>query len=247
MKKIHVGNLLSKILITSLISINYCSATDLGSVKSTISKNLTDRSPSKIVVEDVNETQISGLYEVKFNGTEILYSDSKGEFILQGSLINTSTNKNLTEEKIAKLSAVDFKLLPFADSFAIIRGNGKRRIAIFEDPNCGYCKKLEVDLLKLDNVTINIFLNPILGADSLTKATAIWCSPDRVKSWQDWMIRGIQPKGAACEVKALDRNNDFGRRHKITGTPTMLFEDGTRFPGVVEIEKIEKVFSGIKK
>lgn len=226
---------------------NNSSASDLSEIKNTINNSISSRSPSKIHVNEVRETQIPGVYEVRHDDTSIIYSDAKGDFIFQGSLINTKTNKNLTDERVSKLAEIDFKSLPFSDSFSIINGTGQRHIAIFEDPNCGYCKKLESDLQKLENVTISIFLDPILGSDSLVKSKAIWCADDKAKSWQDWMIRGKAPNAKTCDTEALSRNTKFGSKHKISGTPTIFFEDGTRYPGVVDIAKIEKVFAGIQK
>ena len=130
-----------------------------------------------------------GLFEVRV-GIELYYTDAQGNYLLQGSLIDIKTQRNLTEERMDKLMAIDFDKLPIKDAFTIVRGNGKRKLAVFEDPNCGYCKRFERDLQKVDNVTIYLFLYPILGPDSADKSRNIWCAKDKAKAWQDWMVRG---------------------------------------------------------
>ncbi|NBX22203.1 MAG: DsbC family protein, partial [Betaproteobacteria bacterium] len=148
----------------------------------------------------------------------------------------------LTEERINKLTAIKFDTLPFKDAFTIVRGNGSRKLAVFEDPNCGYCKRFERDLQKVDNVTIYMFLYPILGPDSTEKSKAIWCSKDKAVAWQDWMLRD-QPAPAAaamCDTTPLARNVEFGKTYRIQGTPTLLFEDGNRVPGAIDAQQIEK-------
>ena len=148
-----------------------------------------------------------------------------------------------------KLSAISFDLLPVKDAFTIVRGNGKRKLAVFEDPNCGYCKRFERDLQKVDNVTIHMFLYPILGPESLEKSRQIWCSKDVAKAWVDYMVRDQAPGQTvtpACDVAALTRNVEFGRKYKINGTPTLLFADGSRVPGAISSAQVEKYLGASK-
>ena len=211
--------------------------------ESTIRKNLGERIPQMQKIDEVSRSPVPGLWEIRVNGTDIFYSDAEGNFLIQGSLIDTRQRRNLTEERIEKLSAISFDSLPVRDAFTIVRGNGKRRLAVFEDPNCGYCKRFERDLQKVDNVTIHMFLYPILGADSTEKSKNIWCAKDPAKAWMDWMVRDQQPSGAAnpaCDSAALARNVEFGRKHKIGGTPTLLFIDGSRVPGAISSAQVEK-------
>ena len=154
--------------------------------------------------------------------------------------------RNLTEERINKLTAVKFDDLPFKDAFTIVRGNGKRKIAVFEDPNCGYCKRFERELQKVDNVTVYTFLYPILGADSVEKSKAIWCAKDQAKAWQDFMVRDLPVTSASCDSNALTRNAEFGRKYKITGTPTLFFVDDTRVPGAADAAQLEKLLAAAK-
>ncbi|RZA15888.1 MAG: DsbC family protein [Lysobacteraceae bacterium] len=186
-------------------------------------------------------SSMPGLFEIRLNGSEIFYTDAEGNYLIQGTLVDTKQGRDLTEERIGKLTAVDFAALPVKDAFTIVRGNGKRKVAVFEDPNCGYCKRFERDLQKIDNVTIHMFLYPILGQDSADKSRAIWCAKDKGKVWQDWMVRdaAIPAVSGTCDTAALQRNVEFGRKYKITGTPTLIFADGTRIPGAIGAAQIE--------
>jgi thiol:disulfide interchange protein DsbC len=142
--------------------------------------------------------------------------------------------------------AVDFKSLPIKDAIVIVRGKGERKMAIFEDPNCGYCKRFERELQNIDNVTVYLFLYPILGKDSVDKSKAIWCAKDQSKAWQDFMLRDQAPNSTGCDAAALKRNVEFGQKQKINGTPTTIFSDGSRISGAVEITQIEKMLFSAK-
>ena len=211
--------------------------------EATIRKNLAERIPQLQAIDEVSKSPMAGLYEVRVNGTEIYYTDAEANFLVQGSLIDTKQRRNLTEERVDKLTAINFEALPFKDAFTIVRGNGKRRLAVFQDPNCGYCKRFERDLQKLNHVTIHMFLYPILSADSNEKSKNIWCAKDRAKAWQDWMVRDQTPAAANCDTSAIARNIDIGRKFKITGTPTLVFVDGSRVPGAISVAEVEKHLS----
>ena len=211
----------------------------------TLRKTLMERVPSLGKIDEINRTPMPGVYEVRVDN-DLLYTDAEGNYILQGQLIDARQKKNLTEERLEKLLAVDFNSLPVKDAFTIVRGNGKRKMAVFEDPNCGYCKRFERDLQKIDNVTIHMFLYPILGQDSFDKSRAIWCSKDKAKAWLDWMVRdqGVAKAETTCDFTALARNVEFGKKHKVTGTPTLLFVDGSRVPGAIAAADVEKMLAG---
>ena len=214
--------------------------------EATIRKNLAERIPQLQKIDEVSKSAMPGLYEIRVNGTEIYYTDGEGNFLLQGNLIDTRQRRNLTEERVDKLNAISFDALPLKDAFTIVRGTGKRKLAVFEDPNCGYCKRFERDLQKVDNVTIHMFLYPILSADSNEKSKNIWCAKDRVKAWQDWMVRDKVAATASCDISAIERNVEIGRKHKITGTPTLIFADGTRVPGAITAAQVEKYLTDAK-
>jgi thiol:disulfide interchange protein DsbC len=198
-------------------------------------------------VESVTKSGYLGLYEIYADGN-ILYTDEKmTAFIAGGQLIEGKTMKNLTEERMRKLTAIKFSELPFERAIKQVRGDGKRVMATFEDPNCGYCKRLAKDLLKLDNVTVYTFLLPILSEDSIKKSKQIWCSADRSKAWNDWMVEGRAPAGKDdCDTSAITKNQEFGRRLSISGTPTIFFADGERVPGAMPLPKIEQKLSQLK-
>ena len=207
--------------------------------ESVIRKTLAERIPQLEKIDEVRTTPMPGLYEVRM-GTDLFYTDAKGHFLIQGELIDTKARRNLTEDRINKLTAVDFNALPLQDAFATVRGNGKRKLVVFADPNCGYCKRFERDLQNVDNVTIYTFLYPILSPDSAEKSRNIWCAKDRNNAWNDWMLREKTPAAASCDTAALQRNLAFGKKHKITGTPTLLFANGARVPGAIGAADIEK-------
>jgi thiol:disulfide interchange protein DsbC len=198
-------------------------------------------------VESVTRSGYLGLYEVYSEGN-VLYTDEKmTAFIAGGQLIDGKTMKNVTEERMRKLTAIKFSELPLDRAIKQVRGDGKRVLATFEDPNCGYCKRLAKDLLKLDNVTIYVFLYPILSEDSLRKSKQIWCSADRVKAWNDWMVEGRAPAGRDdCDTAAVAKNQEYGRRLGISGTPTIFFADGERVPGAIPLAKIEQRLGQLK-
>ena len=206
-----------------------------------IRKNLAERLPNFPKIDEVTKSPIPGLYEVRV-GNEIFYADEQGNHIIDGSLIDTRTRANLTQERIDKLTAIDFAKLPFKDAIVWKSGTGERKMAVFADPNCGYCKRFERDLSEVKNITVYTFLYPILGADSLEKSRKIWCAKDRTSAWRDWMLDGAAPAKAMgqCDTGALQRNAEFGRKYRINGTPAILFEDGKRSPGAMNTAQIEQ-------
>ncbi|WP_422843866.1 DsbC family protein [Acidovorax sp. M2(2025)] len=204
-----------------------------------IRKALAERIPQMDKIDEVRPTAMKGLYEVRI-GTDLFYTDAKGDYVIQGELIDTKMRRNLTEDRITKLTAINFAALPFKDAITIVRGDGKRKVAVFEDPNCGYCKRFERDLQNVDNVTVYLFLYPILSPDSAEKSRNIWCSKDPVTAWQDQMVRDKAAPAASCDTGALQRNLALGRKHKITGTPTLIFANGARVPGAIGAKDVEK-------
>ena len=211
-----------------------------------IRKNLAERLPAFAKIDEVSKTPMNGLYEVRVNDNDIFYTDAEGNYLLQGALIDTRAKRNLTEERTEKLNAIDFGALPLKDAFTVVRGNGKRKMAVFEDPNCGYCKRFERDLQKVSDVTVYMFLYPILSPDSTEKSKSIWCAKDKGKAWQDLMVRDQPVPKASCDTAAIDRNIDFGKKHKITGTPTVFFADGSRVPGAISSQQVEKFLTDAK-
>jgi thiol:disulfide interchange protein DsbC len=191
-------------------------------------------------VSSVTKTSYLGLYEVYADG-QIIYTDDKVSALMIGTLIDGKTMKNITDERMQKLTAIKFSDLPLELAVKQVRGDGKRAFATFEDPNCGYCKKLAKDMAKLDNVTIYTFLYPILSPDSLEKSKQIWCAADKAKAWNDWMVDGKAPSGKGdCDTTAVQKTVEAGRKLAINGTPTIFFADGERLPGAVPVARIEQ-------
>lgn len=207
-----------------------------------IRKNLAARLPALSQIDEISKTPMPGLFEVRV-GHDLLYTDAEGNFLIQGSLFDTRERKNLTEERIEKLTAINFADLPLKNAIKQVRGNGKRKLAVFEDPNCGYCKRFEKDLQNVDNVTVYTFLLPILGADSVEKTKHIWCAKDKLKAWNDWMLRDATPKAANCNTDAITANLELAKKYRITGTPALVFENGTRVPGAINAQQIESLLS----
>lgn len=198
-------------------------------------------------VESVAKSGYLGLYEVYADGN-IFYTDEKMSAIMVGAqLIDAKTMKNVTDERMKKLTAIKFGDLPLDRAIKQVRGDGKRLLATFEDPNCGYCKRLAKDIAKLENVTVYTFLYPILSEDSVRKSKHIWCAADRAKAWNDWMIEGRAPAAKEdCDTAAIGKNQEFGRKLNITGTPTMFFIDGERVPGAMPLARIEQKLNQAK-
>lgn len=192
-------------------------------------------------VDSIEATPVPSLYEIVLNGKDIFYIDSVGNHLFKGELLDVDRRVNLTQERMDELLAIDFGKLPLADALVHIEGDGKRTLAVFSDPNCPYCKHFEGELDKLKNVTIYTFLMPILGPDSMDKAKALWCSDDPAQAYKAWMTAGTEPVAGdnLCDTSALERNVAFAQAHRITGTPTSFFSDGTRLPGAVPIAQIE--------
>lgn len=229
------------LLTTASICMALATSALAGPTEDAIIKKLNAKLGSRSKIDSVVATPYSGLYEVR-SGNNIIYTDKDAKYLMLGEIIEVNSRNNLTAQRIEDITKVRFDELPLDLAFKITRGNGKRTVAVFEDPNCGYCKKLEESLSKLNDVTIYMFLYPILSPDSADKSKAIWCSSDRTKAWYDWMLEKKTPTGANCETP-IDQIVDYGQRQKISGTPTLFFADGKRVPGVIPIEKIEEMMA----
>ncbi len=234
----------STALTAATFALAILAATGALAQEAAIRKALAERIPNMPAIDEVTRSPIPGLWEVRFGGTEILYADDKGDFIMVGgSMIDTKTRTDLTEARIDKLTAIDFAKLPLKDAITIRQGSGARKMAVFVDPNCGYCRSFERDLAGIKNVTIYTFLMPILGPDSAIKSRDIWCAKDGAKAWRAWMLEGVPAPTAPaqCDKMAIERNMEFGRKHKIKGTPAVIFEDGSRKPGALPADMVERM------
>ncbi len=233
--------LLSTVLLTSVLA---CTA---NADETAIKKTLLEKFPGAAIAS-ITKTPYSGLYEVLIDG-QIAYTDENAHYLFVGSVVDLKTRQNLTNERLEKLNAVKFDSLPFADAIKTVKGNGKRKLAIFSDPDCPYCRKLEQELTKVSNVTIYTFLYPIvsLHPDANANAKAIWCAPDRNKAWDDAMLRGVMPKNNGGCKNPVESNIALGNKYRVTGTPTLIFENGQRVPGMVPADKVNEMLDAAGK
>jgi thiol:disulfide interchange protein DsbC len=202
----------------------------------------------RLGVEKIDELKLTpyGLMEIRV-GTEILYADMTGTYLIAGNVIDMRTKENLTQARTDKLTSIAWKDLPLQDAIKIVKGKGTRQVAMFEDPNCGYCRLIHQHFTKVDDVTMYVFLLPILSPDSTDKSKQIWCAADRSKAWLDWMLDKKMVAGEGKCTTPLDRNTEMGRKYKVTGTPTVIFADGSRVPGAIPPEQIEKRLASLAK
>lgn len=188
-------------------------------------------------VEKIVRAPMAGIWEVTIDG-QIFYADDKATYLIFGNLLDMKTGRNITAER-------QFNALPLDLAVKQVRGSGKNVMVTFEDPNCGYCKKLAKDLLTLKDVTVYTFLLPVLGDDSYDKSKAIWCAPDKAKAWVDWMTAGKAPPAAPakCNTAGLDKSAQLGGKLRINGTPAIFFASGERVGGYIPAAEIEKRFN----
>ena len=200
----------------------------------------------KLKVYSVTKSPLNGLYEV-FLGSEIIYTDEKfSYFIAEGKLIDPKIRKNLTADRMEELTKIDFNSLPLNQAIKVVKGNGSRKLAVFSDPDCPFCKQLEQQSLAgLNDVTIYTFLYPLteLHPDAANKAKAIWCSSDRVKAWQDWMLNGQLSKAVPTCRTPVEDNGELGNKLGIHGTPLLVFSNGRRVSGAIPTQEIENRLS----
>ncbi len=218
-----------------------CFAPAAFSQEAVIRKNIAERLPDFPKIDEITKTPIPGLYEVRV-GAEVFYTDEQGNHLIDGQVIDTRTKVNLTEARLNKLNAIDFASLPLKDALMWKVGSGARKIVVFADPNCGYCKRFERDLQRAKDVTVYTFLLPILGGDSPEKSRNIWCAKDNTTAWRNWMLDGVAPPRTMgeCDSTAIERVTALARKYRVNGTPAIVFEDGKRVPGAMSVEQLEK-------
>jgi thiol:disulfide interchange protein DsbC len=217
--------------------------------ESSVKKSIETAYP-KFKVESVTKTGYAGLYEV-FMGGQIIYTDEKVSFLIaEGRLVDTKTKKDITGERMEELTKVDFSSLPLEQAIKVVKGNGSRKLVVFSDVDCPYCKRLEQnELANITDVTIYTFLYPIEGLhpDAANKSKSIWCASNRVKAWQDWIFNNQLPRTVGnCDVP-LEKVGDLARKLGVTSTPTLFFTDGKRMLGAQPYKEIEKALVAAKK
>lgn len=199
----------------------------------------------------ITATGIKGWFEVVVEteqGPQVLYAEDKGQFLLVGDLLDTKARKNLTRERMDKLTAVKWESLPLDNAIKVVRGNGKRKLAVFSDPDCPYCKKAEQEFMKLDNVTIYTFLYPLaMHSDAPRKSRLVWCAKDRSQAWLDLMLKGKLPEGKPICNDPVDENLALGAKLRIEGTPALILANGKRIPGYAPAEKLSAMLDAAER
>jgi|APCry1669189534_1035231.scaffolds.fasta_scaffold12318_2 thiol:disulfide interchange protein DsbC len=199
-----------------------------------------------IQIKSITPSPIVGIFEVIANNS-VVYVDAQAKFLIQGSIVDLKNGANITEAREEELHRIAFNTLPLKDAITYVKGDGSRKVAVFADPNCGYCKALEKTFQTMDNLTVYTFLIPILAADSATKSKAIWCSAEPSKTWVNWMVsQTALPSKTDCATP-LERNLDLAKKLGINGTPALFFTDGNRIPGAASKDDIEKKFASLNK
>lgn len=215
-------------------------AADEGAMRRLIQSRLGDEAR----IETIARVPASSLYEVTVrgpNGPQLFYVDERARVIVVGQVLDGRTGRNLTEERLRKLNAIEWSSLPFADAITTRHGTGRRKIAVFSDPNCPYCKRFEKDLAKLGDITVHIFLYPVIRAESMPLTKSVWCSRDRARAWNDLMLRDIQPTAAPDCDTPVEKLVALGRRLGASSTPTWFVETGERYSGAVPLEDTRRI------
>jgi thiol:disulfide interchange protein DsbC len=209
-------------------------------IAAAIRQSLESRFPGTHVL-DVEPSAIPGLYEV-FTGDQIVYTDSEGDYVVIGSMVDTQTKENLTDARFNEHGKVDFKTLPLNQAIKVVKGNGSRVFAVFSDPDCPFCQQLEKTLLSVTDITMYVFLYPIptLHPQAPEKAHAIWCAPDRVQAWSQWMQEKKLPSARSCSGDPVDALQKLGDTLHINSTPTLFFANGRRIAGALPVAELEK-------
>jgi thiol:disulfide interchange protein DsbC len=209
-----------------------------------IRQSLQSKFPGIGNIEHIVKTPYAGLYEVVI-GDQLLYTDDQGEYIFDGSVIDAKTRRDLSEERRRVLFAIDFDKLPLDLAVKEVKGNGKRKLAIFTDPNCPYCKRLEQELSGVTDVTLYLYLYPIFpGSHEIVRN--VLCSSDPVRAWNDWMLKKIRPANAVCKTQT-DKVMALGQKLHVNGTPNLIFGNGIQAPGFLPAEELQKNLNAPKE
>lgn len=200
-------------------------------------------------VISVSETPIQGIYEVVVSGKQIIYTDAKGDYMFVGDLIDVNTRKSLTDERAADLNKIDFSSLPLDKAIKEVRGNGKLKVAVFSDPDCPYCKRLEHEFAKMTDITIYNFMMPLAGLhpDGARKAQQIWCQPDRTAAWTKWMREGKMPPQVPVCDNPVNETVSLGEQLGFHGTPAIVFPNGRTQAGYTPMPQLEKIIKDNQK
>jgi thiol:disulfide interchange protein DsbC len=222
--------------VLALTFISFAASADEAAIR----KALAERLPPEAKVDSVKKMPMLGLYEV-IVGSDIVYTDASGKYLIMGNIQDLKSGQNFTQERSDALAGAEvYKPENLKNALKLVKGDGSRKMVVFEDANCGYCKKLRAEMEKLNNVTIYTYLVPILSEDSATKMRGVWCAKDRNKAYDDWMLLASPPPAAdsRCDVP-IEANMGLARNLKVNGTPAIFFASGKRVPGYIEMAQLE--------
>ena len=228
--------MIKKTLAFALVS--FISSLSLANVD-TVKNNLIKQHP-KLNIENIQTTDMKGIYSGSMDG-QVVYVGEDAQHILVGSMYRLSDQKNLTKDLVLKQNSIDWKTLPLQDAVKSVRGNGKRQIAIFSDPNCPYCKQLETELNKLNDVTIYTFIYPIKN-QSIAVSKQVFCEKDSALAWSNLISKGIQPSSKKTCANPIERNLSLGKSLGLNGTPAIIFSNGFKVMGSHPAQEIEKMW-----
>jgi thiol:disulfide interchange protein DsbC len=213
--------------------------------ESAVKKLIEPKLGQGVKVDSVIKTPYSGLFEVRV-GSDILYTDEKAQYLFVGNVLDAKSGTNYTKARTDELSKIKFSDLPLESALKMVKGDGKRVIAVFEDPNCGYCKRFRKTLAGMDNITVYTFLYNILSEDSTVKSKNVWCSADRNKAWDEWMLNGKAPSAAPANCATPNEKIlALGQKLRVNGTPAIFFTDGSRVPGAMDAKGLEEKFASL--
>jgi thiol:disulfide interchange protein DsbC len=203
-------------------------------------RKLEQRFP-QVRIKRVVPTAWPGMYEV-IAGSEIIYTNADADWVIMGQMVDVKTSANLTAKSWDDFMRIDYSALPFDKSIKVVKGQGRRELAVFEDPFCPFCEELEKTFEQLDDVTIHVFLYPLesLHPGATLAAMRIWCAPDHGQVWVKWMSESRDPPTAQCNDAPLDELGKLGSRLNVDQTPTLFFPDGSRFSGAVDKAALEQ-------
>lgn len=218
-------------------------ATGAQASEAVVRKALTERFPGA-QISSVKKTPYSGLFEVYLDG-QLVYMDAKGQYVFAGDVIDLKTRRNLTQDRLAKLQAVDWKVFPLNNAIKSVKGKGERKLVVFSDVDCPFCRKFEAELAKVDNITVYTFLYPIEGLHPKAVQTSrqIWCASDRNKAWDDYITKGSVPGNDGKCANPVDATVALGNKLGVGGTPTIFFANGVRVPGMVPAAQLERLLA----
>ena len=228
--------MLKQFIALSISSI-ICSATFAN--VDTVKAKLSQQYPN-LKISNIQSTEMQGLYSATLDN-QIVYVNEDVQHLFAGSMIRLKDQKNLTKDLAQQQNTVDFKALPLNDAVKTVRGNGKRQLAIFSDPNCPYCKVLEGNLAQLNDVTIYTFIYPI-KTQSIIPSKQVWCSSNKEFAWKNLIQKGVKPTAPAnCETP-IERNLELGQKLGLHGTPAIIFSNGYKVMGAYPATEIEKIW-----